>query len=167
MSVYPNGFITIRKLEKMVDNPTEWRVFAKSKITHDVFDIKDRNDLREYAFYEDYTIGYEFLDDWAEYTSKKNKDEVLFDWKKFDIEISVERKDDKLIAEIVKWENNKPSSEDLPSRFVLAYWNERDLKFIGNYFIKYIPFWLLPSVYINIKKVQNILNNFSCGGLNE
>ena len=161
MTIYPHGFITIRKIEKMVDDPKHWQVFAENKITKERIPLKDRNDLREYGFYWDYEICYTFSDDWGEYT-KKNEDGLIFDWKKFDIEISVTRKDDKIIAEIVKWQDNKPSAEDLPSCFMLAYWNEyNDLKFIGANFFKNVPFWLLPTIYMKIKNVQKLLENLS------
>ena len=62
----------------------------------------------------------------------------------------------------MKWQNNKPFAEDLPSCFTLAYWNEyNDLKFIGDNFFKNIPFWLLPTMYIKIKNVQKLLENLS------
>ena len=33
ITIYPHGFITIRKIEKMVDDPKHWQVFAENKIT--------------------------------------------------------------------------------------------------------------------------------------
>ena len=32
ITMYPHGFITIRKVEKMVDDPKHWQVFAENKI---------------------------------------------------------------------------------------------------------------------------------------
>lgn len=158
---YPNGFITIRKLEKIVDNPKDWVVYAENKSTKEKIKIKDRNDLREYGFFQDYTICYDFIGDWKQYTS--NKDTSLFNWKKGDIEIRVTKENNKISAEIIKWENNKPNAEDLPTCFVLAYWNIDDLIFVGDRFFKYIPWWMLPTMYFKIKKVQHILENIEIG----
>ena len=63
VTIYPHGFITIRKIEKMVDDPKHWRVFVENKITKERIPLKDRNDLREYGFYWDYEICYTFSDD--------------------------------------------------------------------------------------------------------
>lgn len=155
--VYPNGFITVRKLEKMIDDSDNWEVFAKNKITNEEFTLKDRDDLREYAFYNDYSIGYGFKGDWEEYTSVKNKNNVLYNWKFNNIQILVTKENDKITAEILKWENNKPSSEDLPTNFVIAYWNIDDLIFVGDRFFKYIPMWMFPIVWFKIKIVQKII----------
>lgn len=156
--IYPNGFVTLRKLEEMVDNPKDWIVFAENKITHEKHDIKDRNDLREYTFFNDYTIGYDFIGNWDDYTETiKPKDKQLYKWKKSNIEIHVNKKDDKINAEIVKWENNKPSAEDLPTCFILAYWNIDDLIFVGDKFFKYIPWYMVGTMYKKIKEVQKIV----------
>ena len=158
--IYPNGFVTVRKLEEMVDDSQNWEVYAESKITHERIRIKDRADLREYGFYWDYTICYDFIGDWNEYNAPKDKDAVLFNKKYGDIEIRVTKKDDEISAEIVKWENNKPSAEDLPSCFVLAYWDkDDDLVFVGDRFFKYIPWYMLPKMYLNLKRVQKILDD--------
>lgn len=157
---YPNGLITIRKLEEMIDKPNDWKVFAKSKITKDEIQLYDRTDLSDYAFRNDYTIGYEFIGNWDEYKdSITKKDSTLFKWSRGNIEIRVVRKDGKISAELVKWQNNKPTSTDMPTCFVIAYWYNKDLRFVDNRFLAEIPKILLPIVLIKMNKVQNLLNN--------
>lgn len=154
--IYPNGFITIRKLEEMIDDPKNWIVIAKNKITNETITLSDRDDLREYLFYADYSIAYDFVGNWDEYN--KPKEGILFDWKKNDLEIKVIKKDNKISAEILKWENNTIDSEDLPTCFVLAYWDkDDDLHFVGDRFFAYVPKDNLDEIYSEMKKVQDLL----------
>ena len=112
--------------------------------------------MREYIFYDDYHIAYDFIGNWKNYNHNTNSD--LFDWKFKDIEIRVKKNEDGVSAEIVKWENNKVDSEDLPNCFDLAYWNiDKDFIILADRFFKYIPKILLPIVFLKIHKVDKIL----------
>lgn len=153
---YPNGMLTIRKLEEMIDDSNNWRIIAENKYTQEQITLKDRSDLREYIFYDDYCIAYDFIGNWKNYKHNINSD--LFDWKFRDIEIRVKKNEDGVSAEIVKWENNKVNSEDLPNCFDLAYWNsDKDFVILADRFFKYIPKFLLPIVFLKIHKVNKIL----------
>ena len=81
----------------------------------------------------------------------------MYRWKKGSIEIKATKEKDGVSAEILKWENDNPYAEDLPTCFVLAYWNTDDLIFVGNRFFKYVPWYMVGTMYKKIKEVQKIV----------
>lgn len=157
--IYPNGFITLRKLEKMIDDPNNWKIIARYKLSEKKITLTNIDDLKKYLFNENYSIGYEFIgENWIEYN--KPKEGILFDWKKDDLELKVIEKENKISAELLKWENNSIDSEDLPICFVLASWDkDKNLRFVGDRFFEYVSTDILLEVYQKIKDVQSLLDS--------
>lgn len=51
--------LSIKKLEEMIDDTTNWKLVAKSKFIDNEVVLTDRDLLREYLFCVDYNIYYE------------------------------------------------------------------------------------------------------------
>lgn len=162
--IYANGFVSVRKLEEMINNPRLWRIVAKNNKNYSETDICTIEDLKNYIFDKSYSIGYEFIgnvDEWEAYYKKHDtpKYKTWFEWSINDLELSVKVDENgKVIAELVKWENNKSESEDMPSKFTLAYWVGGDLHFVGDKFFENVKDSELNDVMFKMKEVQKLID---------
>lgn len=160
--------ITLKKLKKMMSEPKNWKVVVRNNLTDEENIIRDIDVLKQYLFSKDYSIGYDFIGDWNTYHfdnytfNKEYVKELHYSRKIGDVEIFIKEVDRGITAELVKWENDSPTSEDLPSCFVLGYWSKTSegykFQFVLDRPFEYIDSCIIGDVWESLKICQNILN---------
>lgn len=164
MAIYPNGFITLRKISDMISDSKNWMVFVRDNENKQIL-IHNEDELRKYLLDKNYSLGYDFIGDWEKYTEYKPKTNCSFSWRYDDFEISFSVEEDKIPSvHLIKWENNKEDSEDSRSCFTLAYWDYNDgwdLKFVGNRMFEYIKPYQVEKIWSALKSCQNFLDGLA------
>lgn len=158
---YPNGLVTLYKIERMLKDQENWRVCAYLENQDKLIDITNKQDLYK-LLANNYSIAYDFIGDWSKYNEHLT-DRTIFNWSYKDYRITIIQTDKEVDAELVKYQDNKPDSENTPSCFTLAYWVDTsegfELKFVLDRPFEHIEAEDIEKVWEALYSSQKVLDS--------